>query len=94
MSNEMKALVKAHARQGLCLQTAPVAEIGPNDVLFRINKTGISETYIHIWNWGEWAVKTVPAPLIRGYEFAGEIVELCHNLEGLVLGNSVAAKGI
>ena len=55
---------------------APVPEIGPDDVLIKINKTGICGTDIHIWNWDEWAAKTVPVPMITGHEFAGEIVEI------------------
>lgn len=93
MTNEMNALVKAHAREGLWLQTAPVPEIGPDDVLIRINKTGICGTDIHIWNWDEWAKRTVPVPLITGHEFAGEIVELGRNVEGLKLGQRCSGEG-
>ncbi len=93
MTNEMKALVKAHAREGLWLQTAPVPEIGPDDVLIRINKTGICGTDIHIWNWDEWAEKTVPVPLITGHEFAGEIVELGRNVKELQLGQRCSGEG-
>ncbi len=93
MTNEMKALIKAHAREGLWLQTAPVPDIGPDDVLIRINKTGICGTDIHIWNWDEWAQKTVPVPLITGHEFAGEIVELGRNVEGLALGQRCSGEG-
>jgi hypothetical protein len=38
MTNEMKALVKACAHEGLRFQAAPVPEIGRDDVLTRINK--------------------------------------------------------
>ncbi len=93
MTNEMKALIKAHAREGLWLQTAPVPEIGPDDVLIRINRTGICGTDIHIWNWDEWARTTVPVPLITGHEFAGEIVELGRNVEGLALGQRCSGEG-
>ncbi len=93
MINEMNALVKAHAREGLWLQTAPMPEVGPDDVLIRINKTGICGTDIHIWNWDEWAQKTVPVPLITGHEFAGEIVELGRNVEGLTLGQRCSGEG-
>ena len=89
----MKALIKAHAREGLWLQTAPVPDIGPNDVLIRINKTGICGTDIHILNWDDWAKKTVPVPLITGHEFAGEIVELGRNVEGLNLGQRCSGEG-
>ena len=40
-TNEMKALSKLHAREGLWMTHAPVPEIGPDDVLIKINKTGI-----------------------------------------------------
>ena len=93
MTNEMKALAKLHAREGLWMQTAPVPEIGPDDVLIRINKTGICGTDIHIWNWDTWAQKTVPVPLITGHEFAGEIVELGRNVEGLELGQRCSGEG-
>ena len=93
MINEMKALAKLHAREGLWMQTAPVPEIGPDDVLIRINKTGICGTDIHIWNWDQWAQKTVPVPLITGHEFAGEIVELGRNVEGLKLGQRCSGEG-
>lgn len=93
MNNEMKALVKAHPREGLWLQSAPVPEIGPDDVLIRINKTGICGTDIHIWNWDDWAASTVPVPLITGHEFAGEIVEMGRNVEGLSLGQRCSGEG-
>ena len=93
MSNEMKALVKAEPREGLWMQRAPVPEIGPDDVLIRINKTGICGTDIHIWNWDEWAAKTVPVPMITGHEFAGSIVELGRNVEGLEIGQRCSGEG-
>ena len=93
MTNEMKALVKAEPREGLWMQTAPVPEIGPDDVLIRVNKTGICGTDIHIWNWDEWAQDTVPVPLITGHEFAGEIVELGRNVEGLQIGQRCSGEG-
>ena len=93
MTNEMNSLVKAHAREGLWMQTAPVPEVGPDDVLIRINKTGICGTDIHIWNWDEWAQKTIPVPLITGHEFAGEIVELGRNVKGLTLGQRCSGEG-
>ena len=93
MTNEMSALVKAYPREGLWLQTAPVPEIGPDDVLIRIKKTGICGTDIHIWNWDAWAQKTVPVPLITGHEFAGEIVEIGRNVEGLNIGQRCSGEG-
>lgn len=93
MSTEMKALSKLHAREGLWMTTAPVPEIGPDDVLIRINKTGICGTDIHIWNWDDWAQKTVPVPLITGHEFAGEIVALGRNVTDLEIGQRCSGEG-
>jgi threonine 3-dehydrogenase len=93
MTNQMKALAKTKPEPGLDMTHAPVPEIGPDDVLIRINKTGICGTDIHIWDWDEWAAKTVPVPLITGHEFAGEIVELGRNVTDLALGQRVSGEG-
>ena len=74
--NEMTVLAKSKPEPGLWMETRPVPEIGPDDVLIKVHKTGICGTDIHIWNWDAWAQKTVPVPLVTGHEFAGEIVEI------------------
>ncbi len=89
----MKALAKTKPKEGLWMQQAPVPEIGPDDVLIKVNKTGICGTDIHIWNWDEWAQKTVPLNLITGHEFAGEIVELGKNVTDLTLGQRCSGEG-
>lgn len=93
MTNQMKALAKTEPGPGLDMIEAPVPEIGPDDVLIRINKTGICGTDIHIWDWDDWAARTVPVPLITGHEFAGEIVELGRNVTDLTLGQRVSGEG-
>ena len=62
----MKALVKKEAREGLWLDEVPVPEIGINDVLIEILRTGICGTDVHIYNWDAWSQKTIPVPLGRG----------------------------
>ena len=93
MRNDMKALVKAEAREGLWMQDVPVPEIGPDDVLIKVNKTGICGTDVHIWNWDDWAQKTVPVPLVTGHEFAGEIVEIGRRVEDLKIGQRCSGEG-
>jgi len=93
MSNEMRALAKTKPAPGLEMIRAPVPEIGDDDVLIRINKTGICGTDIHIWNWDEWAEKTVPVPLITGHEFAGEIVEVGKNVKEYEIGQRCSGEG-
>ena len=93
MTNQMKALAKTAEAPGLDMIEAPVPEIGPEDVLIRIRKTGICGTDIHIWDWDDWAARTVPVPLITGHEFAGEIVELGRHVTDLFLGQRVSGEG-
>ena len=93
MRNDMKALAKAKPETGLWLEHRPVPEIGPDDVLIRIRKTGICGTDIHIWNWDDWAARTVPLGLVTGHEFAGEIVEIGRNVEGLTIGQRCSGEG-
>ena len=89
----MKALVKRHAKEGLWLEDMPEPEIGNNDVLVKIKKTAICGTDIHIYNWDEWAQKTIPIPMITGHEYAGEIVELGSNVSDLNIGDVVSGEG-
>lgn len=89
----MNAILKTKAEPGLWMQQVPVPKIGDDDVLIRIKRTGICGTDIHIWNWDEWAAKTVPVPLITGHEFAGEIVELGPKVQGLSIGQRVSGEG-
>lgn len=93
MTNEMRALVKAKPEVGLWMEHRPVPEIGHDDVLIRIKKTGICGTDIHIWNWDDWAAKTVPLGLITGHEFAGEIVDMGRDVEGLSIGQRCSGEG-
>ena len=89
----MKALQKSRPEPGLWQIEAPVPEIGPDEVLIRVRKTGICGTDIHIWNWDDWAARTVPVPLITGHEFAGEIVALGRNVTGLEVGQRCSGEG-
>jgi len=89
----MKALVKAKKEPGLWLQDVAEPEVGHNDVLIKIKKTGICGTDVHIYNWDEWAQKNVPVPLTIGHEFVGEIVKLGSEVEGLKVGQRVSGEG-
>jgi threonine 3-dehydrogenase len=86
-------LVKAKPEVGLWMQDRSVPEIGPEDVLIRVKKTGICGTDIHIWNWDGWAQKTVPLGLVTGHEFAGEIVAMGALVEGLTIGQRCSGEG-
>jgi threonine 3-dehydrogenase len=93
MNKTMHALVKSKAEPGIWRETRPIPEIGAEDVLIRINKTAICGTDLHIWNWDEWAQKTIPVPLIIGHEFSGEIVELGSAVTDLSVGQRCSGEG-
>jgi threonine 3-dehydrogenase len=89
----MKALVKSKAERGLWLEDIPEPVIGVNDVLIRVRYTGICGTDVHIYEWDEWAQKTIPVPMAIGHEFVGEIVEVGSNVSDFFPGDLVSGEG-
>ncbi len=89
----MKALVKARAEEGLWLEDLPEPEIGINDVLIRIRRTGICGTDLHIYGWDAWAQKTIPVPMAIGHEFVGEIMSFGSNVSDFAVGDLVSGEG-
>ena len=89
----MKALVKREAKRGLWLQDVPEPEIGINDVLIKIDRTGICGTDVHIYQWDAWAQKTIPVPMVVGHEFVGEIVSVGSNVTDFHPGEVVSGEG-
>jgi len=89
----MKALVKSKADRGLWLEEVPEPRIGINDVLVRVHCTGICGTDVHIYQWDEWAQKTIPVPMTIGHEFVGEVVAVGSNVSDFFPGNIVSGEG-
>ena len=89
----MKALVKAKPEPGIWLKEVPIPEIGINDVLIKIQKTAICGTDVHIYNWDEWAQKTIPVPMHVGHEFVGRVEEIGNNVHDFKPGDLVSGEG-
>lgn len=89
----MKALVKKQGGPGLVLEEVPEPKLGINDVLIRVKRTGICGTDLHIYEWDQWAARTVPVPMIIGHEFVGEIVEVGSNVADFYPGQIVSGEG-
>lgn len=89
----MKALVKAKPEKGLWLEDVPRPEIKDNEVLIKIKKTAICGTDVHIYQWDEWAQKTIPVPMHVGHEFVGEVARLGKAVEGHFVGERVSGEG-
>jgi threonine 3-dehydrogenase len=90
---KMRVLSKLERKQGIWMSEATVPTVGPNDVKIRIKKTAICGTDIHIYNWDDWAQKTVPVPMHVGHEYAGEIVEVGSHASGFAIGDRVSGEG-
>src|SRR4029077_2798130 len=89
----MRALVKAEAEEGLRLEHVPEPEVGINDVLIRVHKTGICGTDLHIYEWDDWAAKTIPMPMVIGHEFVGGVVGFGSNVSDFTAGDLVSGEG-
>ncbi|MBN2375308.1 MAG: L-threonine 3-dehydrogenase [Sedimentisphaerales bacterium] len=89
----MKALVKKKPGEGLWLEDVAKPEIGINDVLIKITKTSICGTDVHIYNWDEWAQKTIKPPMTIGHEFVGVIQEVGSNVHDFHPGDLVSGEG-
>ncbi len=89
----MLALVKANAAPGLWLEQVAEPEIGINDVLIRVHKTGICGTDLHIYNWDDWAQKTIEVPMVIGHEFVGHVVAVGANVSDFEAGDLVSGEG-
>jgi threonine 3-dehydrogenase len=75
------------------MEEVPVPELGADDVLIRVTKTAICGTDLHIYNWDNWAQKTIPVPMVTGHEFVGVIEKLGTNVTGYKVGDRVSGEG-
>ncbi len=89
----MKALLKSRPEPGLWLEDIDVPKIGINDVLIRVLRAGICGTDVHIYQWDDWAQKTIPTPMTIGHEFVGRIVEVGSNVSDFFPGDIVSGEG-
>ena len=89
----MKAIVKKEASKGLWLEDVPEPEFGINDVLIKVRKTGICGTDVHIYEWNDWAQKTIRVPMTVGHEFVGTITATGSNVHDFAVGDLVSAEG-
>ncbi|MBI9017776.1 MAG: L-threonine 3-dehydrogenase [Phycisphaerae bacterium] len=89
----MKAITKKKPEVGLWLEDVEVPKYGINDVLIKITKTSICGTDVHIYNWDQWAQKTIKPPMTIGHEFVGVICEVGDNVHDFHVGNLVSGEG-
>jgi threonine 3-dehydrogenase len=89
----MKALMKKHPGKGLSMERAPIPECDNSSVLIKIRKAAICGTDVHIYNWDDWAQRTINTPMIIGHEFVGEVVDKGAGVKGFFNGDRVSGEG-
>ncbi len=92
MQGKMKAALKVEAAPGATIALVDIPEIGPQDVLVRVQAASICGTDMHIYEWDAWAQHRLRLPRIFGHEFAGEVVEVGREVSTLVPGDFIAAE--
>jgi threonine 3-dehydrogenase len=92
MSNTMKAIVKAHAAPGVEIRDVPIPQIGPTDVLVRVQAASVCGTDLHIYSWDQWAQNRLHPPLIPGHEFSGVVERVGDLVTAVKPGDFVSAE--
>jgi threonine 3-dehydrogenase len=93
MAKTMRALCKVRPEPGFVAQEVPIPQIGPTDVLIRIEKAGICGTDYHIYAWDHWAQERVHPPCIIGHEFMGRVEAVGDAVHAVRVGDRVSAEG-
>ncbi len=93
MHQTMRALVKSESKAGIWMENVAIPTISTNEVLIKVEKTAICGTDVHIYNWDEWAQKTITPGLVIGHEFVGRIVEVGPGVTTYKEGDRVSAEG-
>lgn len=89
----MKALSKLKPEKGLWMTDLAIPEIGYCDLLIQVAKTAICGTDLHIYNWDEWAQKTIPLPMTVGHEYVGTVVDMGAEVVDFKIGDRVSGEG-
>ena len=89
----MDAIIKPAREKGLDLVRKEVPQIGFGEALVKIHYTAICGTDVHIYDWNDWAQKTIKPPMTIGHEFVGEIVEIKSADDSFKVGDLVSGEG-
>ncbi|WP_158283144.1 alcohol dehydrogenase catalytic domain-containing protein, partial [Azospirillum sp. Sp 7] len=71
MAKMMKAAVVRQFKMPLSIEEVPVPEVGPGQILVKIEASGVCHTDLHAAD-GDWPVKPNP-PFIPGHEGVGTV---------------------
>jgi len=92
MKGTMKAAV-FHGPRDMRVVEIPIPDVDADGVLIRVRATGVCGTDVHTFNTGVFKESGVPVDggWVLGHEFAGDVVEVGANIEGVSVGDRVTA---
>ena len=89
----MQALVKTEPEPGLHLQEIPIPELRPDDVRIKVLRSSICGTDLHIYDWDEWAARTIQPPMAIGHEYVGVVEAVGSQVQDVLPGELVTGEG-
>jgi threonine 3-dehydrogenase len=88
----LKAIVKTTRAAGAELLDVPTPAPPHGGVLVKVKSVSICGTDFHVYSWDPWAQGRVHPPVIMGHEWAGEVVAVGPECEGLKVGDYVSGE--
>lgn len=92
MKDKMYAVVKEKPEHGAVYKEVEVPEIGPEQILIKVESTSICGTDHHIYKWNKWAQNNIKPPQIMGHEVAGEVVKVGSRVKKVQIGDFVSSE--
>ena len=87
MARTMKAAVVREFKKPLSIDELPVPEVGPGQILVKIEACGVCHTDLHAAD-GDWPVKPVP-PFVPGHEGVGSVAAVGSGVTAVKEGDRV-----
>ncbi len=87
----MKALIKPDYGPGMHIEEVSLPEIGPDDVLIKVQAASICGSDLHMYE-GASGYDWINVPLVPGHEFAGIIAEVGDPASSALLGKRVVVN--
>ena len=91
MSDHMRSAIMRHKGR-IELESRPIPEIGPDDVLVRVAYVGICGSDLALFENGYIGDKVVPGPMGLGHEASGTVVAIGDRVSSLAVGDRVALE--
>src|SRR3990172_7839648 len=94
MKGKMTAAVKTKPAFGsIELQQVEVPKPKDDEVIVKMKIASICGTDMHIYEWDDWSKGRIKTPLIRGHEWAAEVVEIGKSCRFSKVGDYVSGEG-